>query len=130
MALSDLLREGWLVGLDWLGGRRVGVQRLAAAGVLGAVVLTLFGGAQAARAATPQWTATVTSSSCSTGQNQVTLALNNTSSQPVLFSLWQNTSTQGGLQVHGSPQTPSQRYRPRSGSSRSTPDRRSTDRPA
>ena len=108
MALSDLLREGWLVGLDWLGGRRVGVQRLAAAGVLGAVVLTLFGGAQAARAATPQWTATVTSSSCSTGQNQVTLALNNTSSQPVLFSLWQNTSTQGGLQVHGSPQTPSQ----------------------
>jgi hypothetical protein len=109
MALSDLLREGWLTGLDWLGGRQAGLRRLTIAGVLGATVLALFGGAQVARAATPQWTAMVTSSTCNSGQNSVNLALNNASSQPVVFILSQETGTQGGVQVHGSPQTPSQK---------------------
>ena len=65
------------------------------AGALAGLLLALFGGAQVARAATPQWTATVTSRDCTNAT--ITLALNNTSTQTVLFSMWQNTTYKSGF---------------------------------
>lgn len=95
MGRTELLREGWSIVLDWLGGREIGGRRLVSAGALAGVLLALFGGAQVARAATPQWTATVTTRDCSNAT--ITLALNNTSTQAALFSLWQNTTYKSGF---------------------------------